>query len=654
MDWIDPRYSLKTKDVAPAAVRGKGKQAKPSKGAKSGKQKSAGKAGSPKSGKPLSTQVDAALAQTLDVWTAAYDHALGGLHWPRGCTAENSFLWSTVMLEQAEVLVRAGYSASKLSAIVSESVAVDDSQRAAQLAEVIGLMDQSLETLAFQWLDSADAFPHAALGISALAWTIPEHAQRQASQWLTQWLQAVADRLMHVTPDADESILCSLVLRCELPLLIGVATAASKRTAMHEAVKAMDYLAEYLECSVDQMAPWLAHGATYLRASLACVLRCRVLADALGLRPWFPPQQKALASLLKHAARWSRPDGTHMLGAGHSPPRSKSIWAALSAQTRRPAPMVQAMALSGLTKVDRLGQLRKSANPKRLPPLTHFSENAAGALMQSDWRNKGCRIAVDYSDIEICIEALGPKGAPVIAGEWTCRIGLEGQSQLQLDEWVQTCWFSDKDVDYLELEAKFGQFARVQRQVVLFRSERLMLLADALLCDQDGHWTLDSRLPLAGNARFETDQRTTEGFIVTDSGARCLTMPLYMPEWRREVSNGKLSQEDEELVIHNSCHQHRRLYAPLMISLCNRHAKQPFTWRRLTVGEDLRIVGPDEAVAFRVQSGEEQILIYRTLAACRRRTALGMHTLAEFFAGRVDASQGEVDTLLEVEAETVV
>ena len=327
------------------------------------------------------------------------------------------------------------------------------------------------------------------------------------------------------------------------------------------------------------------------------------------------------------------------------------MWEALIKQTRSPKPMLEAMTLSGLTNTGHRSQVRKKSKVSKLPPLTHFSENAAGALMQSDWRHKGCRVALDYSDTEICLEALGPKGKPVLVGEWTVQVKLEGQAQLQLDEWIESCWFSDEDVDYLELEAKFGQHARVQRQLILFRAERLLFAADALLCDQAGNWSLTSHLPLAADAVFEANKKTTEGVIVTNSGARCLTLPLYLPEWRRQFAEGALSVTGEDLVVQHSCTGKQRLYAPVLISLCNRHAKKPFTWRRLTVGEDLRIVGCDEAVAYRVQSGTDQLVFYRTLAPPTRRTALGMHTLSDFYAGRFCADDGEVDTLVEVEAE---
>ncbi len=630
MDWIDPRHNISIQEE----------------NRKSGAKRKGKRISADRRIKPLANQVSAAMSQPLAVWASAYDHSLSRLKWPNGVSIENSFLFSCVMQEQAEILVRSGMSAKKLAAIVSESTGDTEEAKAARMAEVVGLMEQSLESIAFGWLETADAYAKSALGITALAWHVPEHAHRPGNEWLTQWLQAVVDRIATYAPDLDESVVCHLALQCELPLLIGLATSASQRTVLSEATKAMDNLAEYLERSEDAPAPWLAHGVTYLRAALASVVRCRVLANTLGLRKWFPPQQSALANLLKHAARWARPDGTQLLAAGNSSPRSRAIWEALVKQTKNPKSLRSVMVSSGLAGAQ-VGNGREHIT--KLPALTFYCDDAAGVCMQGDWRKKGSRFALDFSDSEICIEALGPKGKPLLAGEWTASVELDQQSQLQLDEWGEVCWFSDDDVDYLELEAKFGQHARVQRQVLFFREDRLLLLADAMLCDQLGAWSLSSRLPLAGDVQFEAAKKTTEGFIVSPSGGRSLVLPLHLPEWRRQPTLGSLTAEGELLVAQNHV-QGQRLYTATLISLCNSHAKKPFTWRRLTVGEDLKIVGAEEAVAYRVQIGTDQWLLYRSLAQTKRRTALGMHTLSEFFVGRFDGSDGEVETLLTVEA----
>lgn len=636
MDWIDPQYAIATEDRSSPTGTKPRRKSKKSRGSVRAK-----------AGKPLRSQVAAALAQPLDVWSVAYDHALAKLTWPRGLTVESTFLWSALIQEQAEVLVRAGMSAKKLAAIISG----EPDSTGQELADVVGLMEQSLDSLAFSWLDSADSSPSSALASIALAWHLPEHARRPGNEWITQWLQAALDRVETYEADLSEPAICNLVFQCELPLLIGIATTASKRTVLAEATKAMDHLAQHLETSEDDPGPWLMHGATYLRAALACVLRCRILANSHGLRKWYPPQQKALAGLLKHAARWCRPDGTQLLAACSPAPKANALWEALVQQTKSPKSMTAALMLSGITKCKRR-QLRKEVRVNSLPALTHYSEPASNMCMQSDWRHKGCRIALDFSDTNICFEALGPKGVPVLAGEWTTQVELDGQAQMQLDSWQEVCWFSDDDVDYLELEARFGPHAKIQRQTILFREERLLLLADALMCDKEAPLSLRSGIPLAGEARFQPAKKTCEGLIETPS-CKCLTLPLHLPEWRRQLShaadNSQLFSKDDQLVAVAETRR-SRLYLPILISLCSSHSRLPFTWRHLTVADDLRIVSRDEAQAFRVQIGADQWLMYRNLARPVRRSALGMHTIADFYAARFDADGGELDTIVEVEA----
>ncbi|MCA9190650.1 MAG: hypothetical protein KDB03_02770 [Planctomycetales bacterium] len=635
MDWIDPRYVTELQDEMRSdeenlvTTTAKGKD----------RGRSRKKAETP-AWKPLANQVAAALAQPLEVWSTAFGNALSSLKWPLNCSLESTFLWSSVIQEQAEVLVRSGMSAKKLACIVSESSAPVGSPD--HISDVVGLMGQPLETLAFTWLDGADSHAHCALGVAALAWHIPEHAERAGNIWLTQWLQASMDRSATYEPHSSEAILCQLVLRCELPLLIGFATQASKRILLAEASRAMDSLAEFLECSLEDPAPWLAYGATYLRASLACVLRCRVVANALGLRKWYPPQQKALAKLLEHALRFTRPGGSQLLCATGISPKADAIWLALIKQTRRPTALLAAMQHANVCKpVTKVGT--------KLPDLTYYSAEAAGACLQTSWKSKKPRIAIDFSDQDMCLEVLGPKGQPVLTGEWLIQVEQDGQAELQHDTWDSVCWFSDDDVDYLEVEAQFGQHARIQRQIILFREDRLLLLADALLADVVGDWRIRSEIPLAPRANFLSVEKMTEAKIQLSAKSSCLALPLFMPEWIRQGATGTFGAEDNCLVMTNSCSSANRLYMPTLISLHSKHSRQPYTWRKLTVGEDLRIVRADEAAAYRMQIGKDQWVIYRTLAPATRRTAIGMHTLCDFYAGRFDSDLGEVDTLVEVE-----
>lgn len=629
MDWIDPRYAAEIK--AESEDTGPGNVTKANKARR----------------KTLVSRTRAALSQPINVWSAAYDHALNRLDWPKSVTAESSFLWSCVLHEQAEILVRAGLSARQISGLAQP---LSSSGAHEQRSSVSGLMTTTIESIAAKWLDEADREADSAFGLVAFAWLLPEHARRNGNGWLGPWLQDASERVAKCSCHCDDAVLCELVMKCELPLLLGTVTGAGKRALFAEAFDAMDTLALLLEQAEDNPARWLAYGTTYLRAALGSVLRSRVLADALGLRKFYAPQRAALSTLLEFAARWSRKGGSALLGVHGLIPVVEEHWQALSKIARKSKPLKAVLHLSDLIVSDQnRSQAKALVSASELPPLTHYCDTARSACMQTDWRKRGGRLAIDFSDSPLALEIVGPKGATLLGGRWPLTIELDGQAQMQLDDWEEVCWFSDDEVDYLEIEAKFGNCCCVQRQIILFREDGLVLLADALLGDRAGKWSVSSSLPLGSGVHSEQASATREAWLITPQRQRCLVVPLAQPEWRRQLSPGKLKIEQGLLTI-SAATEASRLYSPLLLSLKPSHASRPFTWRQLTVAEDLAIVSPSVAVAFRVQIAREQWLIYRTLEEATRRTALGMHTIYEFFAGRFCGDTGDVDTLVEVEA----
>ncbi|MEM7558208.1 MAG: hypothetical protein AAF394_03725 [Planctomycetota bacterium] len=626
MDWTSPSPTKKK----PSKKTGKAAKAKNRR--QPGTQKAAD------ADKTLTEKIQPALTEPANVWSDDFARTLEKLVWPKGVTAESTFLFSALIQEQAEVLAHTGVSSSKLATILP---AIQDGSAEEQGGQ--------LEQQAFQWLEKINESPSAALATIALAWQIVEHARQLDSEWLSKWTLAVLEMTQSSELDEESCILTRLAVRCELPLLMTVVTAS--QTSLAEAIQAMDNLAEYLECAAEDSSAWIHEGASYLRAELASVLRCRVLADAIGFRGLYAPQQKAIAELLIHASRWARPDGTQLLAADSTAPKAQAVWDALASQTRNPKKLSATMILSGLAQGKR-SEAKESVPATKLPALTQYRESAACAVAQSDWRNKGCRLAIDYSKANMCIEALGPKGKTVLAGKWTLDFLLEGKQQSQTGNWQEVCWFSDQDVDYLELETQFGNGIRVQRQLALLRAERLLYLSDSVLAEKECELSLESRIPMGPASEFAPAEKTTEGFIESDAG-KSLALPLFLPEWRRQVSiaNSRDSFTSVGSSLVAKVHQNaKRFYNPVLISLCSSHAKQAFTWRHLTVADELRIVRPEEARAFRVQFGSDQLFVYRNLDKPVRRTALGFHTFDDFFIGRFDAEDGEMDTIVQVEA----
>jgi hypothetical protein len=244
----------------------------------------------------------------------------------------------------------------------------------------------------------------------------------------------------------------------------------------------------------------------------------------------------------------------------------------------------------------------------------------------------------------------------LISGPWDLLISKNGKPLELTDPWTEVCWFSDDDVDYLEIECKVEGECRVQRQIMLARDESIVVVADALLGFEIADWSIESRMPLENGIYMRQDDKTREAVLCEEGKSSdelpkqmALLLPLSLPEWRRQNSRGELVSEDDCIVTTQNGRS-QRLYSPLVISLKKRHQSQEYTWRQLTVAESMSIQTVDVAAAFRFQIGKEQWMIYRSLAETRRRTAMGLHFNVEFYAGRFDGSEGEFESLVEVDS----
>ncbi len=72
------------------------------------------------------------------------------------------------------------------------------------------------------------------------------------------------------------------------------------------------------------------------------------------------------------------------------------------------------------------------------------------------------------------------------------------------------------------------------------------------------------------------------------------------------------------------------LCVPVFIDFDRKRSGKARTWRQLTVAENLQILPRDVAVAFHLQIGARQWVIYRSLAATASRTFLGQNITSEF------------------------
>jgi hypothetical protein len=90
------------------------------------------------------------------------------------------------------------------------------------------------------------------------------------------------------------------------------------------------------------------------------------------------------------------------------------------------------------------------------------------------------------------------------------------------------------------------------------------------------------------------------------------------------------------------------IFAPLFFDLDADRLGKRYTWRQLSVGENLQRVQEDQAVGYRIQLGQEQFLLYRSLTPQASRTLLGHNLTDDFCFARFDPKTG-ADPLIAVE-----
>ena len=282
---------------------------------------------------------------------------------------------------------------------------------------------------------------------------------------------------------------------------------------------------------------------------------------------------------------------------------------------------------------------------KDLPDPAIHSTWSEFTVMRNHWRKTANQLAIGHEKAIMATELL-QRGTPLLQGDWVTSLTIDGTPVTLDDEWDVTCWYSDDDGDYLELENNLGDHGRLQRQILLGRDDSFLFQADVILRDQSAKIEYQTSLPLRPEVRFQAADKTHEGVLTSDTH-QALVLPLACPEWRTEPSPGCLQQVDATLQYQLEVNA-RNLYAPLFIDLSRSGSEKAYTWRRLTIAELLEIQSPEVAVGYRIQVGSRQWCLYRSLDPPANRTFFGQNLTSEFIFGRF-TRDGELREILEIE-----
>ncbi len=529
---------------------------------------------------------------------------------------------------------------SKLAAATQSPDKPDDARNGEPGPDPIG------ELLAV-WLTDAELAPvDRGYAIEAVAWAraLPRLVGVvDETLWWQLWnhLVSVAGELTPASATADPCT--AQLLAAELPLTLAYqfpefSVAASLAEAGEQAAR--QSLQETI-CG-EGLAP-VRHWDSF-RPLLACWTRSWTIAAEIAQRRGdkkrlvVPPQ---FAEFLATAMRLCRPDGSQMLvhdGAGQW---NRHLFAAAASLADDASIDVAARRLRLSKKSPRKGKRRR-----RAAASVHV-DKADAAVLSSGWKRSDLRLAVTYADHRVQLE-LAAAGHTLLSGCWETIIQVAGQAIAPASKWEQVCWHSDHEIDYLEIETHLTEGVRVQRQIVLAREDRFLLLADALLANEPATLDYASTLPLMPHVTWTSFPENTEAMLSLDK-PRALVLPLALPEWRSVARPGDLRHTPDGLELRMTG-TGNALFAPLFFDLDPRRLQKPYTWRQLTVGESLKAVPRDAAVAYRVEIGKQQWLIYRSLKPSEPRTALGQHIAHEFVVARF-LRPGVAKRILEIESD---
>ena len=510
-----------------------------------------------------------------------------------------------------------------------------------------------------QQLPKAGHDPYVALACAGWIHALPEVGRSIPPALWLEVLQCALTQVDRAWENGPiDGLFPWIVWSCEVPLALAkhLSHLGGKDRIVSET---LNRIALLLEESTENPQSFLARGGQDLRALLACVMRCRWSADAVGARKWYPPQRKALSKLAIACLALSDAEGRQLLFDRDDTSLDEEFWLMLNqlAGSKKKLQLATACALPdsiGKAIGEKPPKLRKDVTlDVSLPSYSHYWEKNSIATMRRSWRERGCRVAVDFSTDVIWLDVIGNDGQRIMSGDWDVEI-LRNQEPLQTDvSWQEVCWFTDDDVDYLELECEVEGVCKIQRQVMLMRDEGVVYFADALIAQAAEQWSVKSTWTVPNDMELRSEPKTNEGKLVrtgSENETAALLLPVAMPEWRRSPTHGRIACSESVLSLQCDATA-KNLYNPLVVSLRGIANTPAYTWRQLTIAEELIIQPREIAEAYRVQVNRDQWVFYRSLTPCARRTVMGLHLNTEFYAGRFSSQDGLFEPIVEVNPE---
>jgi hypothetical protein len=273
------------------------------------------------------------------------------------------------------------------------------------------------------------------------------------------------------------------------------------------------------------------------------------------------------------------------------------------------------------------------------------SDESRLACLRTDWSPQAAVLVVAHDDDSPRVD-LSVAGVPILNGAWTVDLSIDGKPVPVAGGWDCTCWFSDRDVDYMELQHKARRGIVIDRQVLLSREGEFAVFVDCVTGESGKPLTYRSQLPAEPGTRVAGDADTRE-LRCRRPGATVRCYPLSLPCDPVHGASGRFDEADGRLQLTQTTVG--GLIAPVVVDWSRSRRKPDAEWRQLTVAADGKRVIAENAAGYRLRVGPLHLVVYRSLRNTdESRTVLGMHTRHETVIGRF-TNEGTIDPLLLVE-----
>jgi len=385
----------------------------------------------------------------------------------------------------------------------------------------------------------------------------------------------------------------------------------------------------------------------FLRPLLATWLRSYLISKDFKKGGWKTSVENQFTWLITKGLLLSSPVGTLLLEDPPSETEQPLAWDPefLATMLQTGGDTSDRTAAQELFPKKLMHQMKKSSS-KQLPDTSDHCEWAELVVMRSYWDRKSPHLAIDYSNSKMRMEVWAGTQR-LFLGDWETATKIDGHAVESVSPWEESCWFSDEDVDYVELTQELSNGATLDRQILLARDESFLMLADYVSSHARNTVQHSMALPLERKVCFLPEEETREG-ILAEGKPLARVLPLDLPEWRSDPRVGELSEVNGKLHLTSERPVHN-LACPLLIDLDKSRLRKQCTWRQLTIAQSLEIQPHDVAVGYRAQCGKDQWLIYRSLDEPANRSILGQNLSVECLVGRFLSPGGEVDELLQVD-----